>query len=242
MDEYNLESSIALATNGEATAEANERNYGEIIQLSVEKPVNSIQYYTIGMGVMYALFIASTVANRAYREKEQHVFGRIMLAGKKPLTYLMSKFVSGTVFAFLQLVILFALSTLNFGTFANRTMEFWADLILILSVYSLGVGSITALLTSMSLYANDVTTVSYFSSFVTVLSFLGGSFTPVDQFSESLAQLGNWTPNGAIMTAFIQLTQGFALHEMVSLLSRVVIMTIVFLTIALVVFPKRRLA
>lgn len=241
IEEYNLESSIALATNGEATAEVQEQDFGEIIQFSVEDPVNSFQYYTIGMGVMYALFIASTVANRAYHEKEQHVFGRIMLSGKKPLTYLMSKFVSGTMFAFLQLMILFVMSTLIFGTFADRTMTFWTDLVWIVGIYSLGVGSITALLTSISLYANDVTTVSFFSSFVSVLSFLGGSFTPVDQFSEGLAQLGSWTPNGAIMTVLIQLTQGFAVDEMISLLSRVVIMTIIFLTIAVVVFPKRRL-
>lgn len=241
MDEYNLETSIAAATNSQVPTKESEHGYGEIIQLSVEEPVNSFQYYTIGMGVMYALFTAATVATRAYVEKEQHVFGRIMLAGRKPLTYLASKLVSGTVFSFLQLVILFVVSTLIFGTFSDRGVTFWINLMYILGIYSLGVGSITALLTSLSLYANNITSVSLFGSLVTVFAFLGGSFTPVDQFSESLAQLGNWTPNGATMTVLIQLVQGFNLTEMFSLLSRILVMSLLFILISVIIFPKRRL-
>lgn len=241
MDEYNLETSIAAATNSQVPTKESEHRYGEIIQLSVEEPVNSFQYYTIGMGVMYALFTAATVATRAYVEKEQHVFGRIMLAGRKPLTYLASKLVSGTVFSFLQLVILFVVSTLIFGTFSDRGVTFWINLMYILGIYSLGVGSITALLTSLSLYANNITSVSLFGSLVTVFAFLGGSFTPIDQFSESVAQLGNWTPNGATMTVLIQLVQGFNLTEMFSLLSRILVMSLLFILISVIIFPKRRL-
>lgn len=240
IDEYNLESSIALATNGQVeTEEATE--YGEIQQLSVEEPVNSFQYYTIGMGVMYALFTASTIASRAYAEKQQHVFGRIMLSGTKPLTYLTSKLISGTVFSFLQLVILFIVSTIIFGTFSDRSFEFWLNLMYVLGIYSLVVGSIASLLTSLSLYANNITTVSLFGSLVSVFAFLGGSFTPVEQFSEGLAALGNWTPNGATMTALIQLLQGFSFQEIFPFIGRILGMAVLFILIALFIFPKRRL-
>src|SRR5699024_5193316 len=106
---------------------------------------------------------------------------------------------------------------------------FWLNLMYLLGLYSLTIGSITALLTSLSLYANNVTTVSLFGSLVTVFAFLGGSFTPVDQFSDSLAQLGNWTPNGAAMTMFIQLVQGFNVTEMVNLLSRLIGISVGFI-------------
>lgn len=239
IDEYNLEVSIALATDGQVeTEEAIE--YGGIQQLSIEEPVNSFQYYTIGMGVMYALFTASTIASRAYAEKQQHVFGRIMLSGTKPLTYLISKLVSGTVFSFLQLVILFVVSTVIFGTFSNRSLEFWLNLMYVLGIYSLVVGSITSLLTSLSLYANNAATVSLFGSLVSVFAFLGGSFTPVEQFSEGLASLGNWTPNGATMTALIQLLQGFSFTEIFPFLGRILGMAVIFIVMALIIFPKRR--
>lgn len=241
IDQYNLETSIAVATNGQAGAENQTLEHGEKIQISVEEPVNAFQYYTIGMGVMFALSTAPALANRAFKEKEQHVFGRIMLSGTKPLTYLSSKMVSGTLITFVQLVILFTLSTLIFGTFSGRDSDFWINVFYTTGLYSLLVGSLTSILTSISLYANDNTTAGFFGSFVSVFAFLGGSFTPVEQFSESLKQVGNWTPNGATMTSYLQLLQGFNFQEVIPLMMRVIGMTVIFILLAVIIFPKRRL-
>lgn len=240
-DQYNLETSIALATDGQAETVENTNEHGEVIQLSVEEPVSAFQYYTIGMGVMFALSTAPALANRAFKEKEQHVFGRIMLSGTRPLTYLSSKLISGTLVTFVQLVLLFVLSTLIFGTFRGRDVDFWLDMFYTTGLYSLLVGSLTSLLTSTSLYANDNSTAGFFGSFVSVFAFLGGSFTPVDQFSESLKQVGNWTPNGAAMTSYLQLMQGFDFQEVFPLMARVIGMTVVSVVVAVVIFPKRRL-
>lgn len=241
IDQYNLETSIAVATNGQAGAENQTLEHGEKIQISVEEPVNAFQYYTIGMGVMFALSTAPALANRAFKEKGQHVFGRIMLSGTKPLTYLSSKMVSGTLITFVQLVILFTLSTLIFGTFSGRDSDFWINVFYTTGLYSLLVGSLTSILTSISLYANDNTTAGFFGSFVSVFAFLGGSFTPVEQFSESLKQVGNWTPNGATMTSYLQLLQGFNFQEVIPLMMRVIGMTVIFILLAVIIFPKRRL-
>jgi ABC-2 type transport system permease protein len=240
-DQYNLETSIALATNGQAEAAHNPINHGEVMQLSVEEPVSAFQYYTIGMGVMFALSTAPTLASRAFKEKEQHVFGRIMLSGMPPLKYLTSKLISGTLITFVQLLILFLFSTLVFGTFRGRDMDFWIDMIYTTGLYALLMGSLSSLLTSISLNANDNTTVNFFGSFVSVFAFLGGSFTPVEQFSESLKQVGNWTPNGAAMTSYLQIMQEFDFQEVWPLMARVVGMTIVAIIAAVFVFPKRRL-
>lgn len=240
-DEYNLNTSIGIATEGQANLEEDAREHGELVYLSVEEPISAFQYYTIGMGVMFALSTAPAIASRAFREKQQHVFARIMLAGTKPMTYLMSKLISGTLITFIQLMILFILSTVIFGTFSNRSMEVWLNVIYTTGLYSLLVGSLSSLLTSTTLYSDNVTTVNFFGSFVSVFAFLGGSFTPVEQFSESLAQVGNWTPNGAAMTSYLQILQGFEFQEVMPLMIRVVGMTILFLVVAVVIFPKRRL-
>lgn len=240
-DQYNLETSIALVTDGAAEAEEEERNYGGTEQLSVEGPVDAFQYYTIGMGLMFALSTAPALASRAFREKEQHVFGRIMLSGTKPLTYLSSKMVSGTLITFVQLGILFTVSTILFGIFDGKDADFWIDMVYITGLYSLVVGSIASLLTSISLYANDNSTVSLVSLLVPVLAFLGGSMTPVDQFSETLQQIGDWLPNGAAMTSYLQVFQGFSFQDVLPLMLRVMSVAIICLVSASIIFPKRRL-
>lgn len=240
-DEYNLNTSIGIATEGEAEFSEDTTVHGELLQLSIEKPINSFQYYTIGMGVMFALYVAPAIASRSYREKQKHVFARIMLSGTRPVTYLLSKLISGTLISFVQLLILFTFSTIVFGTFNGRDANTWLAILFTTGLYSLLVGSLSGLLTSTSLYANNTRTAGIFSSIISVFSFLGGSFTPVSQFSESLVEVGNWTPNGATMTAYLQILQGFEIQEVMPLLGRIIAMTMIFIIVAVVIFPKRRL-
>lgn len=239
--EYNLNTSIGVATQGQADLEEDTTMHGEVMFLSVEESVTAFQYYTIGMGVMFALSTAPAIASRAFREKQQHVFGRIMLSGTKPLTYLMSKLISGTLLTFTQLLILFVLSTLVFGTFNDRSIDVWLNIIYTTGLYSLLVGSLSSLLTSTTLNSEKVTTVNFFGSFVSVFAFLGGSFTPVERLSAALVPVGNWTPNGATMTSYLQLLQGFEFHEVMPLMIRVIGMTVLFIVMAVVIFPKGRL-
>lgn len=241
VDQYNLESSVALATDGEADLTEDETNYGEVMQLSVEEPVSAFQYYTVGMGVMFALSVASVVAMRAFDEKTQHVFGRIMLSGKKPLTYLLSKWFFGTVITFLQLALLFVFSSLLFGIFEGRSIEFWMNMIYITGLYSLFIGSLSSLLVAMTLYANDSSTASFFGSFVALFGFLGGSMTPVEQFSETLQTVGNWLPNGAALTSYLQVFQGFAFQDVLPLMMRIIVMSVICIAVSVIIFPKRRL-
>ncbi|WP_192983646.1 ABC transporter permease [Marinilactibacillus psychrotolerans] len=240
VEEYNLQSSIAM-TDKEKVNLDNSNNNGKMINIATEDPVNSFQYYTIGMGVFFAFSTGTIIAARSYREKEQHVFARIMLTNTSPNTYLLSKLLSGTILTFLQLGIIFIFSTLIFGTFGGKDVMFWINMMIITFIYSLLIGSITSLLTSLSLRSNSASNVGFFSSFTAALAFLGGSFTPVETFSESIKTIGNWTPNGAVLTSYLQIMLGFDLIEVMPLLIRVIAMIGVFVIIAIYVFPKRRL-
>lgn len=240
VEEYNLQSSIAM-TDKEKVNLDNSNNNGKMSNISTEDPVNSFQYYTIGMGVFFAFSTGTIIAARSYREKEQHVFARIMLTNTSPNTYLLSKLLSGTILTFLQLGIIFIFSTLIFGTFGGKDVMFWINMMIITFIYSLLIGSITSLLTSLSLRSNSASNVGFFSSFTAALAFLGGSFTPVETFSESIKTIGNWTPNGAVLTSYLQIMLGFDLIEVMPLLIRVIAMMGIFVIIAIYVFPKRRL-
>ncbi|WP_017473555.1 ABC transporter permease [Amphibacillus jilinensis] len=244
VDQYNFETSIALATGGEAIETAvNTEGFGETTYLSTQEPVSAFQYYTIGMAVMFALYVAATVSSNAFKEKETHVFARLMVTGEKPIRYLISKAVSATVLTALQLAILFVLSGVLFQTFANQSFSFWLEMSVITLSFALTVGSVATLLTAIALqFNNDAISATFSGGVVTIFAFLGGSFTPVEQISPVIRMLGNWTPNGAVMTAYLQTIQGLSFDAVMPMIYRVLAMSIVFISVAVFIFPKRRLA
>ena len=242
-DQYNLELSIHLATDGEAreTVMA-EENFGTMIHFSNEEPISAFQYYTIGMAVMFALYVASTISSNAFKEKDSHVFARLMITGERPLRYLLSKAISAIVLTLVQLTILFGSSTLFFDTFSDRRMDFWLTFALITLVFALVIGGLATLMTAIAIqFNNDAVSGFFAGGAVVIFAFFGGSLTPIEQFSPFMRSLGNWTPNGAIMTAYLQLIQGFSLNEFSPMLYRVLLMAILIISLAVAIFPKRRL-
>ncbi|SEN87499.1 ABC-2 type transport system permease protein [Amphibacillus marinus] len=243
-DRYNLETSILVANDGEPIeASFAEQDFGQVTTVSRAKPVTAFQYYTIGMAAMFALYVGATVSANAFKEKDTHVFARLIMAGERPLRYLTSKAIAATILTFMQLTILFSLSNLLFGTFSGQSSKYWLGMFIITFTFSFVIGGLATLLTAITLQSSQDTVSGIFSGgVVTILAFLGGSFTPVEQISPFIRALGNWTPNGAIMTAYMQLIQGFELTSIMPLLYRVIVMAVVLIVIALIIFPKRRIA
>ena len=69
-------------------------------QESARQPISSFQYYTIGMAVMFVLFVGSTIAGQANLEQKQMVFDRIRLSNRPPLMYLgsiMQRFIHNVI-------------------------------------------------------------------------------------------------------------------------------------------------
>lgn len=241
-DQYNLELSIAQGTEGRPIESQVRDDFGEIIHLDTARPVSSFQYYTLGMAVMFALYVASTISSNAFKEKRDHVFARLMLTGQRPLNYLLSKAISATILTMIQLTILFVVSTLVFQTFSGMSSGSLMGVVIVTLAFSLTVGSLATLLTAIALQFNNDAVSGVFSGIlVTAFAFIGGSMLPVEQFSPLLKEIGNWTPNGAMMTAYLQLIQGFELNDVLPMIYRVGIMTIVFIILAVAIFPKRRL-
>ncbi|WP_280771999.1 ABC transporter permease [Salipaludibacillus daqingensis] len=241
----NLETAI-IAAAGEDTAQLGESeltgsNIGGIITVSKNAPANSMQYYTIGMAVMFVLYVAGTIASKAFVEKQQQVFNRIILSGMHPSAYLTGKVISATALAFLQLVILFLLSALIFRTFSLGSADFWIGMMIITLVLAFCVGGLASLLTSLSIrYETEGVSSIFTGGIVTLFAFAGGSFFPLTGMPNLIIQLGNWTPNGAAMTAYLRLVQGYEWTDLMSPLFRSVIITFVLLVISIIIFPKRR--
>ena len=242
---FNLETAIMTAAGDSASqldeSEIASSDMGGIVRVAKNDPVNSMQYYTIGMAVMFVLYVASTIAVKATVEKQQQVFNRIILSGVHPSAYLAGKFISATVIAFLQLIILFLTSTLIFRTFSLGSIDFWVGMIAISVILALCVGSLASLLTSLLIRFEAEGIEGIFSGgIVTIFAFAGGSFFPLAGMPGLIVEIGNWTPNGAAMTAYLRWIQGFEWMEVVSPLLRIVFITSVLLIISIIIFPKRR--
>ncbi|WP_440896915.1 ABC transporter permease [Amphibacillus sp. Q70] len=243
-DQYNLELSIAFATGGEAEETAiSTADFGEFIHIPNQEPISAFQYYTIGMAMMFAMYVASTVSGNAFKEKTNNTLARLMLIGERPLHYLASKVVSGTVLTMVQLIILFIGSSIFFQTFNQLNLTFLLLMFLNTFVYSLTIGALAALLTAIAVqFNNDAISGIFSGGVVVIFALIGGNMVPVEQMSPFISELGNWTPNGAMMTAYLQLMQGLELSDFAPLLYRVLAVAIICLVVAVAIFPKRRLS
>ncbi|HSJ36826.1 MAG TPA: ABC transporter permease, partial [Planococcus sp. (in: firmicutes)] len=84
----NFEAAISRLAGG---AVATTEPAGGIETITSRPPISSFQFYTIGMAVMFVLFVGSTIAGQANLEQKHMVFDRILLSNRPPLLYLGSK-------------------------------------------------------------------------------------------------------------------------------------------------------
>lgn len=238
----NFESAIAKAANAEEAVPPQETQpqIGGVESVSAVEPISSFQYYTIGMAVMFALFVGATISGMAYVEKQQFVFHRILLSDHNPLVYLGSKAISAALVTFLQFCILFVLSSLIFGAYDLTDAAFWPGMLLISSSLAICVGAVAAFLTALTMrYDNDTITTVFSGGVVTIFAFLGGSFTPTEGLPVFIQELGSWTPNGAALNAFLLWVQNLELAMLWEPLGRLLLMTVLLLALSLLIFPRK---
>lgn len=200
------------------------------------KEVSTKEYYTVGMAVMNVLFIASTIGLYAFQEKQSNVFNRIILANVSPWTYFTGIFISGFVFSLIQLLFIFGMAWLFFDVVWSNIAGF----LLITIALASAVASIAVLLTSISFRVNTAMAMSFFSTvIVTISSFFGGSFSPIGEASETIAWIGNSTPNGASMSAYLAILRGSQISEVSTYIIYLFLFSFALVAIAVWTFPKR---
>jgi len=214
---------------------------GGVEFVSVNEPVNSMQYYTIGMAVLFVMYVATSIASKAYGERNQFTFDRIMIAGSHPLQFLSGKFISTVILAFIQLCLLFLLSTIVFQSFAGKSVDFWIGMLTVTAALALCMGGLATLLTSLNFRSGNENSSEVFGSLlVMMLAFVGGSFFPTSQMSEWIGAIGKWTPNGGALYSYMQITQGAGFDRYALPIVRLLIMSALFIAAGLWVFPRRR--
>lgn len=87
---------------------------GQTTSINQKQPISAQNYYAVGMAVMNVLFVASMIGSFAFQEKKIHVFNRIILANVSRWVYFTGIFLSGVIFGFLHLLIVYGISWLLF--------------------------------------------------------------------------------------------------------------------------------
>ena len=209
---------------------------GEITTINKKDPVSTKSYYAIGMAVMNVLFMASAISGITFLEKKIHVFDRVILANVSRWVYFIGVFLSGAIFALLQLFIVFGFS---WALFRVSWPNFGLFLIVTIAT-AVAVGGISVLLTAINFRLNSEVISNFFSSvLVTLMSFLGGSFFPVGDSSKLIQLLGNITPNGAGMAAYMAILRGDGFSEISQHVLFLILFAALSILIAALSFPKR---
>ncbi|MEW4309356.1 ABC transporter permease [Rossellomorea marisflavi] len=209
-------------------------SFGSVEKMEDRQPLTSMTYFAVGMSVMFVLYIGTNMGRFAFLEKEDRVFDRIILAGVSPWKYLWSVLISTIILSFLQIGILFGACAIFYGV---RFPDLGSFLIVTLCI-CFAVGGFGALITAFSYKGNTESISSFFSSIgVAVLAFLGGSFGPLasGKVMETLADL---VPNGAAMTAYFKIFQGYGIQEVLPNLWVMLGFGLISIVVASIVFPK----
>lgn len=198
--------------------------------------ISSVTYYTFGMSAMFVFYVATSVAAMAFLEKENHVFNRILLSDVSRFSYLSAVSITGMIFTFGQLCILFGFTKLIYDV----QLPNWPMLLVITLLLSFSIGGFTAIITAvgfrtvkMNFFADLFQTV-----IVTVLAFVGGSFVPID----ALESVGRFTPNGAGLQAYLLAAQEYGWADIGSRLLVLFIYGATLLILAVFIFPRKERA
>ncbi|WP_339184739.1 ABC transporter permease [Oceanobacillus sp. FSL W7-1293] len=211
-------------------------NVGEQTQIEQQDPISSRDYYTVAMAVFTGLYVASTIGFFATRERQDQVFDRIIVGDMPRWMYFFSILISGMIIAFIQLMIIFGFSYFVFQVAFHDVLAF----LLTTFSYAVAVGGITVLLTAISYRFKSDAIVGFFSGVVTsIFAFIGGSFFPIGELSEMIQRIGNMTPNGSGLSAYIQLLQGSGIKDISNYLIYMIGFGALMIIVAAISFPKR---
>lgn len=209
---------------------------GDQVQLEQMNPISSSDYYTVGMAVYLGLYVASTIAFFAAKERQDQVFDRIIVADMSRWLYFFGVLISSMTVAFIQLVFLFCFSYYVFQVTFDNIVAFLITTL----IYAVSVGGIAVLLTAISYRLQSDTIIGFFSSIISsIFAFIGGSFYPIGEGSDTFQLIGNMTPNGSGLSAYIQLLRGGGVEDVAKYLIYMVVFGAVMIVVAAMSFPKR---
>lgn len=218
------------------SALVNTNTYGQIENIEKKKEISAFAYYGVGMCVMFVFYISTTVAGFAFQQKEEFMYERILLANVPKTIFFTGIFMAAFILSFLQLTILFSLTALIYGVVFPSIIN---HLFVTLTV-SIMAATFATFTTAIAFATNSRNVESIFSSLIVpILAFIGGSFFNVSAIGGFMETLGEYSPGGAALTAYLKVYQGYSLGDIWSQLRAILLFSVLLLLLSVVTLKKR---
>ncbi|WP_312096393.1 ABC transporter permease [Niallia sp.] len=209
---------------------------GQIENIEKKKEISAFAYYGVGMCVMFVFYISTTVAGFAYQQKEELMYERIMLANVPKIVFFAGVFIAAFILSFLQQAILFSLIALIYEVVFPSIIN---HLVVILTV-NLMAAAFATVASSISFATNSRNVESILSSLIVpIIAFMGGSFFDVSAIGGFMETLGEYSPGGAALTAYLKVFQGYDLVDLWSQLKAILLFSVILLLISIIILKKR---
>ncbi|MBQ6447903.1 ABC transporter permease [Cytobacillus oceanisediminis] len=218
------------------SALVNTNIYGQIENIEKKKEISAFAYYGVGMCVMFVFYISTTVAGFAFQQKEELMYERILLANVPKIVFFTGVFMAAFILSLLQLTILFSLTALIYGVVFPSIIN---HLFVTLTV-SIMAATFATFTTAVAFATNSRNVESIFSSLIVpILAFIGGSFFNVSAIGGFMETLGEYSPGGAALTAYLKVYQGYSLGDIWSQLRAILLFSVLLLLLSVVTLKKR---
>ncbi len=207
--------------------------------VEARKPLTSFMYYSIAITCMFILYSAGQGSSFLYTESEEQTLQRLSAAGVTRSRLLFGKSAAVFILCLLQLVVLFAFSTLAFGIDWGNPLAFIVTSICVaISVTGLGV-----LLMVLVYRAGNPRIGSVFQAIlVQVFALFGGSYIPLSVLPKFFSTVSLVTPNGLAIKAYTGGVTGAPFGETLPYLAGSLAIGIVLYLLGVVLFPRERRA
>jgi ABC-2 type transport system permease protein len=174
-----------------------------------EKIVSSMQYYAAAMAVMFLLFNATMGAKSIIQERSTETLARLMMSPTSNRSILVGKFLGTLLFAFIQLLIFYATTSIAFD------VDWGGNLLQTMTIgiaYSVAVSGLSMIIAA---FVTEEKTTDIISGVgIQIFAILGGSMLPIYVFPEFLQTIANITPNKWALSSFLDIMTGTTWNQL----------------------------
>lgn len=171
-------------------------------------PVNSFQYYSAAMGVMFLLMTVVEGVSTMILEKEQEVYKRLLVTNLTYSHYLAGKLLGLIVVCLLQAFIMIAGTNLLFGVDWGSSLS---GIIFVTVSYVIGASGLGVLAGSLFKTEKSFGVAGMLGS--QIFAALGGSMAPLYIFPAWMVAIIKVLPNGLALQTYIELMSGASFTE-----------------------------
>ncbi|MEI2404668.1 ABC transporter permease [Niallia taxi] len=218
-------------------SQGNEPVFGSMKSITKKKEVDAFAYYAIGMCAMFVFYVASTVAGFAFQQKEDYMYQRILLANVSPYTFFLGIFVSAFFLSFIQLHLLFGLSAVIYGVVFSSFIQYFLVTILL----NILAASFAVFAAALAFRTDSRSVPTLFTNLlIPILAFIGGSYFDLSAIGGFMEKLGEYSPVGATITAYIKVYQGYNILDITGQIEAILLFSGALLLGAFALLMRKR--